>query len=268
MPTPANPSLQLPLLDLAKHLDYTQLHIGTSYELLRQITKKAVQYGCATVCVRPQHLGWTLDILAGSATKACVVIGYEYLTEQFTLQEPATQESLSRYSVPWATKLEKLEKILTLLELFEPKVELEIDYLPNLLDYLRAAPQKTYEEINHFIAYVRQRSPETLVKLIGENYFLTDEQKAQIYTWGKQAGFDFFKSCSGYTARGATIEDIILMQQIAQNQIKIKAAGRVNQYNYQGFLNLGVDRIGSSQAEEILVHHQTLLGEALCKGGS
>ena len=107
---------------------------------------------------------------------------------------------------------------------------------------------------------MRTNRSDVLVKMIGENHWLTADLKQLVYGWGRDLAVDYFKTYSGYTPIGATVEDVRLMREIAGGQVKIKASGGINQFNYPMFLREGIDRIGMSRADEILENFEPVVG--------
>ncbi len=66
-----------------------------------------------------------------------------------------------------------------------------------------------------------------LVKVILENCYLNDEQKAKLCQICGELKADYVKTSTGYGTGGATHEDLILMRKSAPTHIKLKAAGGV-----------------------------------------
>jgi deoxyribose-phosphate aldolase len=92
-----------------------------------------------------------------------------------------------------------------------------------------------------------------LLKVILENYYLTDEQKVVGCRLAEAAGADFVKTSTGYAKGGATIPDLVLMRKTVSPRVKVKAAGGVRDLDAAlAVIATGTVRIGTRATEEIL----------------
>ena len=63
----------------------------------------------------------------------------------------------------------------------------------------------------------------------------------------QEAGADFVKTSTGFSTRGATIEDVKIMKATVGDSMKVKAAGGVRTYDDMvKIVEAGADRIGTS----------------------
>jgi deoxyribose-phosphate aldolase len=65
------------------------------------------------------------------------------------------------------------------------------------------------------------------VKVILENYYLTDEEKIKACKIAERAGAAWVKTSTGYAEGGATIHDLKLMREACSPSVQVKAAGGV-----------------------------------------
>jgi len=92
-----------------------------------------------------------------------------------------------------------------------------------------------------------------LLKVILENYYLTDEQKVTGCRLAETAGADFVKTSTGYAKGGATIPDLILMRKTVSLRVQVKAAGGVRDLDAAlAVIATGTVRIGTRSTEAIL----------------
>ena len=85
----------------------------------------------------------------------------------------------------------------------------------------------------------------TLVKVILETCLLTEDEIKKACELCVEAKADYVKTSTGFSTRGATIEDVQIMK--AAVQAKVKAAGGVRTHeDMVKIVEAGADRIGTS----------------------
>ncbi|MGQ9462670.1 MAG: deoxyribose-phosphate aldolase [Candidatus Fervidibacter sp.] len=108
-------------------------------------------------------------------------------------------------------------------------------------------------DIESVVETAKGLKEETIVKVIIETGYLTDEEKRIAAQLVEAAGADFVKTSTGFGPKGATVEDVKLLRQSASEKVKVKAAGGVRTWQQvRAMLEAGADRIGTSSAVEIL----------------
>ena len=111
-------------------------------------------------------------------------------------------------------------------------------------DYVRNDIQ-TVVEVAH--------SHNVAVKVIFENYYLTDEQKKIACRLSEEAGADFVKTSTGFAGGGATIEDLKLMKANVSENVQVKAAGGVRDLEMAlKVREIGCTRFGATRTETIM----------------
>jgi deoxyribose-phosphate aldolase len=92
-----------------------------------------------------------------------------------------------------------------------------------------------------------------LVKVIFENYYLTDEQKKAACRLCEEAGADFVKTSTGFAAGGATLDDLRLMRDNVSQKVQVKAAGGIRDLEMAlKVRQAGCTRFGATRTEAIL----------------
>jgi deoxyribose-phosphate aldolase len=92
-----------------------------------------------------------------------------------------------------------------------------------------------------------------ILKVILETSLLTDEEKERACRLAIDAKADFVKTSTGFSAAGATVEDITLMRNIVGDQLGVKASGGVRTLAaLRSMVNAGANRIGTSSGVSIL----------------
>ena len=87
-----------------------------------------------------------------------------------------------------------------------------------------------------------------MLKVIVETCLLTDEEKVRLCRIVSDSGADYIKTSTGFSAAGATREDVALFKANVAPHVKIKAAGGIaSLQDGLDFLALGADRLGTSR---------------------
>ena len=111
-------------------------------------------------------------------------------------------------------------------------------------DYIR----KEMEEIVKIC-----RESKVLVKVIFENCYLEKEEIIELCQIAKQVKPDFIKTSTGFGTSGATIEDVKLMKETVGDEVKVKAAGGIRDWDTcKAMIEAGAERIGTSASLNIL----------------
>ncbi len=113
--------------------------------------------------------------------------------------------------------------------------------------------QECYEEMELLVRTVKNVDASKIIKFIPETGYLTSDEIKKVAELMVKAGADFFKTCSGYGPRGATVQDVHTIRAAVGDSIKIKVAGGISSYQQvQDFIKAGASRIGTSHAVEIM----------------
>lgn len=95
------------------------------------------------------------------------------------------------------------------------------------------------------------RSP-IVVKVILETCYLSEKEKRLAVELAVEAGADFVKTSTGLGPGGATREDVVLMRQIAPDQVGVKAAGGIRSVaQCRQLVKAGANRLGTSATQQI-----------------
>lgn len=160
----------------------------------------AARYHVASVCCRPSDVVRANRALAGSDVLVGTVIGFPH------------------GSNTTAVKVFEAERALT-------DGAVELDMVLNIA-MLRSG-EHAYVEDDIAAVVKTAESGGAIVKVILENAFLTDDEKARACQIVERAGGHYVKTSTGYAHTGATIADLRLMRDSVSSKVKIKAAGGV-----------------------------------------
>jgi len=212
--------------EIARLIDHTLLKPEATREQIEALCREAREHGFATVCINPTWVALCADLLRGSETAVCTVVGFPLGA---TLAEVKAHEA--------ARVVER--------------GACEVDMVMNV----GALKSRDYRLTERDIAGVvaASRTGGALVKVIIEAALLTDDEKVKACVIARAAGADFVKTSTGFGPGGATAADVALMRRVVGPDMGVKAAGGVRDLkSAQAMLEAGADRIGASVGVKIV----------------
>ena len=127
----------------------------------------------------------------------------------------------------------------------------EIDYVLNLAKVKDGDFTYIKEEMETIVKICREAG--IISKVIFENCYLTKDGIRKCAQIAKEVKPDFIKTSTGFGPGGALIEDVKIMLETVDGVCKVKAAGGIRDYKtFNEFINLGVERIGTSSTKTII----------------
>lgn len=212
--------------DLARFIDYTLLRPNATTPEFDTLCKEAAKYDFWSVCITPSYVRHAAERLRGSRVKVCTVIGFPL-----------------GYNVT-AVKLAEARRAVE-------DGAAEVDVVSNF-GALKSGDEGTYYgDIDQVASYCR--STGTLLKVILECCYLTDDEKAKAARIAESAGADFVKTSTGFGPGGATVADVILLKRALTKGTRVKAAGGIGSLSQAlDLVRAGADRLGTSHGVKIM----------------
>ena len=100
---------------------------------------------------------------------------------------------------------------------------------------------------------VRRAVPGAVLKVILETGFFSPEEIRALAEAAIQGGADFLKTSTGFGPRGATLEDVRLLREVAGDRAKVKASGGIrDKKTAWAMIEAGADRIGASSGVKLV----------------
>ncbi len=212
--------------DVAALIDHTLLKADATREEIETLCREASEYGFATVCVNPTWIALASRRLAGAVTRVCSVVGFPL---------GATTADVKRYETQRA--------------IFDGARE--IDMVINV-GALKSNDLRVVERDIEAVAGPC-RDAGVLSKVIIEAALLRDEEKVTACTLAKAAGADYVKTSTGFGPGGATAADVALMRRVVGDDMGVKAAGGVKDYeSLKAMVAAGATRVGASAGVRIV----------------
>lgn len=212
---------------ILSHVDHTLLKPESTWEQIKTLCDEAMEFGCATVCIPPSFVKQAAAYVQGNL-KICTVIGFP-----------------NGYNT-------------TAAKIFETKDAVEngaseIDMVINN----GMVKDRQWDDIAHEIAGIKAACLGRPLKVIIETCLLSDMEKIKLCQLAAKEEVAYVKTSTGFSAGGATREDVALLRENLPASVKVKASGGIRTLeDGQAYLDLGADRLGAS----------ALVGEARKQG--
>jgi deoxyribose-phosphate aldolase len=127
----------------------------------------------------------------------------------------------------------------------------EIDMVSNIGAMKSGDTRAYFADINEVAAFCGRSN--TILKVIIECCYLTDEEKVRAARLAEQAGANFVKTSTGFGTGGATVADVTLLRRALASRTGVKAAGGIgNLAKTIEMIDAGADRIGTSSGAKII----------------
>ena len=212
---------------ILSHVDHTLLKPEATWDQIKTLCDEAMEFGCATVCIPPAYVKDAVEYVQGNL-KICTVIGfpngYNTLAAKIFETKDAVENGAS-----------------------------EIDMVINIGQVKDRKWKQLQEEMEGVKAACLGRP----LKVIIETCLLTDMEKMKLCQIAAKAEADYVKTSTGFSAAGATREDVALLRENLPQSVKVKASGGIRTLaDAVAYLDLGADRLGAS----------ALVGEARKQG--
>jgi deoxyribose-phosphate aldolase len=216
-----------PKLDtLASYIDHTLLKPEATLAELDQLCADAIRYRFASVCVNGCHVRRCAEILEGSGTLVCAVIGFPLGAAASEVKVYEARRAIE----DGACEIDMVQNVGLLKSGADELVERDVAGVADLCHRLGAR-----------------------LKVILETALLTDAEKVRGCEIAVRAGADFVKTSTGFAKGGATAADVELMRRVVGPIVGVKAAGGVrDEQTAREMIAAGATRIGASASVAIV----------------
>lgn len=199
-------------------IDHTLLKPDATPQEIQRVCDEAREYGFASVCVNSCYVAMVNELLAGVEVKPCAVVG-------FPLGAMDTESKAYEAATAVQNGAEEIDMVLNIGRL---KAGDDGDVFSDMVRVIQAAG-------------------DTPVKVILETCLLTDDEKIRACVLAKRAGAAYVKTSTGFSAAGATVEDVALLRRTVGDDMGVKAAGGIRTVgDVLRMMDAGASRIGTS----------------------
>ena len=206
-----------------KLFDHTILKADATKEAVKKVCREAAEYGFMSVCVNGFYTSFVREQLKGSGVKVCTVVG-------FPLGQMSTRAKAAEARIAVEDGADEIDMVIN----------------------VGALKDGDYETVREDIREVKEACKDALLKVIIETCLLTQDEKRKACELAKEAGADFVKTSTGFSAGGATQEDVSLMRSIVGDSMGVKASGGIrDRQTAEKMLKAGASRLGTSATTAI-----------------
>ncbi len=214
--------------NLAKYIDHTLLAQNASVEMIKKLCKEADEHNFCSVCVNSCYVKDAKGFLSNPEVKVCSVVGF-----------PLGAMSSDAKAFEAKTAIEDGAD--------------EIDMVINV-GWVKS---DRFDLVQNDIAKLRTTCKGVILKVILETALLSEDEIKKVCEISKEIGVDFVKTSTGFSTRGASVEDVRLMKSVVGESVKIKASGGIRSYEKAlEMIEAGASRLGTSSGIAI-VNHKT-----------
>ncbi len=219
-----HPVESISLQALAAKIDHTALKPLTREQDIRKLCQEANDHQFASVCIHSYWVPLCVKLITDPLVSVCTVVGFPL---------GANSTAVKAKECQWAAE----------------QGATEIDMVLNL----GMLKSENYDAVTTDISAVVEAAPMAKIKVIMETCLLTDPEKVAACACAQEAGAHFVKTSTGFSTRGATVHDVRLLRQAAGQDMGVKAAGGIRDYETAlAMIRAGADRIGASASLAIV----------------
>lgn len=220
----------LTIRDIAYMMDPSVLKLNTCYEDVYALVDACRKYDFGCCFAWPAYYELLSEMLKGTNTAFGTSLGF-----------PSGQEATR-------TKVQQAEYFMS----FRPA---EVDMVMNVGWLI----SKRYDQARDDIRAVREATHGASLKVIIEAMLLTDEQITKACELCLEAGADYVKSGTGFSAKPTSLENVEVMKAAVGDQANVKVAGGVRDLNtLLRMYKRGADRFGIGLASAIQIIEEAI----------
>lgn len=213
-------------MELNQYIDHTILKHTSVDRDIEKLCHEAKSHGFYAVCVPPNFVAMSKELLKDHDTKVDTVIGFPFGYSHLKAKEIEISQAI----IDGADELDVVINISNIKNDKWAEVKNEIEVLQNLI--------KSHNKTSKFII---------------ESGILSDKEIMLCCQYCNEFNVDYVKTSTGYAESGASIRAVKLMKEHLSPSIKVKASGGIRNYqNAIDLINAGADRLGTSASVTIM----------------
>jgi len=201
-----------------RYLDHAVLKPEMSTAEAEEAIRLGLKYEVRTVCVRPCDIDLAREMVAGTSTEVCVVLGFPHGCGLSVCKAAEAEAYIAR------------------------GVQ-EIDMVANYGRILSADWKAVGDDIEAVLGVTRPA--DTLLKVIFETSMLDLDAIRKTTRICADLGADYVKTSTGFNGAGANEEVVGAMLEAAEGRIRVKPSGGIRNYaQARRFVDMGAHRLG------------------------
>ena len=211
-------------MDLNCRIDHTLLKSNATREQIQLLCQEALKYHFYSVCVNSSWVSETYELVKNSDVCVCSVVGFPLGAMHADIMALEAKQAV-------CDGASEIDMVL-------PIGKLKSQYDDEVLDCIKKVVDASYP---------------AKVKVILETCLLTKEEIRKACLLSIQAGAAFVKTSTGFSTRGASVEDVAWMKECVEGKVYVKASGGIRTLeDAKKMIEAGADRLGCSSSVEIM----------------
>lgn len=211
-------------MELNKYIDHTFLKANGQKKDIDKLIAEGKEYDFKSLCINPSWVEYVKENLKGTDVLVCTVIG-------FPLGAMTTDAKVFEAKDAISKGADEIDMVLNIGRLKDR----DLDYVVDEIKAIKAACK------------------DKTLKVIIETALLDEEEIRLAAKAVLDGGGDFVKTSTGFSTRGASVEDVKIIKEVVGDKCKIKASGGIRTHeDMMKMIEAGANRIGASAGKVLL----------------
>ena len=211
-------------MEINKYIDHTNLKATVTKKDIEKLCDEAKKYHFETVCINTFYVSYAKKLLENSNVGITTVVGFPLGMNTKEVKEYEAIDAINNGAD-------------------------EIDMVVNI----GSIKNKDFDYVKEEIECVRDAIDGHVLKIIIETAYLTEDEIIKMTEICNETFVNFIKTSTGFAKRGASLEDIDIINEHKNDLLEIKASGGIKtEEEAIEFIEKGVTRIGTSHAMDII----------------
>ncbi|WP_341515102.1 deoxyribose-phosphate aldolase [Mesomycoplasma ovipneumoniae] len=211
-------------MNFNKLIDHTILKAQTTSQDIKNLIAEAKKYNFGAICIAPVWVKLAKQELKDTDIKVVTVIGFPLGNQVSAVKQKEASLAIMHGAD-------------------------EIDMVMNIGKF----KEKEFDFVINEINLIKKEIGTKILKVIVETALLSANEIAEATKIVSKSNADFIKTSTGFSYRGATIQDIEIMSANKSKNLQIKAAGGISSIeDIKTYYKLGATRFGTSKSVSIV----------------
>lgn len=211
-------------MNFNKLIDHTILKAQTTSQDIKNLIAEAKKYNFGAICIAPTWVKLAKQELKDTDIEIVTVIGFPLGNQVSAVKQKEASLAIMHGAD-------------------------EIDMVMNIGKF----KEKEFDFIINEINLIKKEIGTKILKVIVETALLSANEIAEATKIVSKSNADFIKTSTGFSYRGATIQDIEIMSANKSKNLQIKAAGGISSIeDIKTYYKLGATRFGTSKSVSII----------------
>ncbi|MDW2924698.1 deoxyribose-phosphate aldolase [Mesomycoplasma ovipneumoniae] len=211
-------------MNFNKLIDHTILKAQTTSQDIKNLIAEAKKYNFGAICIAPVWVKLAKQELKDTDIKIVTVIGFPLGNQVSAVKQKEASLAIMHGAD-------------------------EIDMVMNIGKF----KEKEFDFVINEINLIKKEIGSKILKVIVETALLSANEIAEATKIVSKSNADFIKTSTGFSYRGATVQDIEIMSANKSKNLQIKAAGGISSIeDIKTYYKLGATRFGTSKSVSIV----------------